>query len=101
MKLKFAAEVGRDSIETSFWWECENWNDCYASAHGEIIAAPEYDWLYSCEGIPGEHMKDWPGLLTEYIDKFCLMPKSYRVKYLGVARKAVSVAGGSIWSLSV
>ena len=102
MARKLAPEVGRDvHEEAAFWWECQNWDDCYAAAHGEVIAAPEYNWLYMCSDIPGEHMRDWKGLLDEYITMFRQMPASHRVRFLRRAQQAVTEAGGSIFSLSV
>ena len=49
MRLKFATEIGCDSLESAYWWQCQN-EFCWHEA--EPIAATEYDWLWWADGIP-------------------------------------------------
>ena len=66
MKLYFATEMGQDSLQCAYWWHCTNDFDCWFAWQGDPIPAPEYDWLWWCEGIPQEDLEADPELKEEY-----------------------------------
>jgi len=65
MKLAFAREIGRNAMESAFWWLCGN-EYCLQCDRGIPIPANEYDWVYWCEGIPEEDLEADPELRKEY-----------------------------------
>jgi len=65
MKLVFAREIGRNAMESAFWWVCGN-EYCPQCDQRIPIPANEYDWLYWCDGIPLEELKADPELNEEY-----------------------------------
>ena len=79
LSLVVAQEVGKSPDDCYKWWTCTRFEDHYDDY--EPIPAPEYQWLYCCEGIPFEDLLDWPELLAEYTEMWNAMPKSYRQKY--------------------
>ena len=83
MKLRIAFECGHDDdVWTSaFWWACVNDWGCVASDRNECISAPEYQWLWNCQGIPPEAFDDWPELRAECRMMWERLPKSYKTHY--------------------
>jgi hypothetical protein len=66
MLLEAYCFVGKDADDSAYWWICINSDNCLAATNGEVIAAPEYDWIYWYEGIPERDLLEDAGLKAEW-----------------------------------
>ena len=79
MRRVIAFEAGRDVWECAYWWLCED--DGQHLHETEPTPAPEYNWLWMAEGIPGKALLDWPELRREYDEMWLQLPCSIRRQY--------------------
>ena len=82
MKLKIAEAAGKDGQvwECAFWWVCwdEDWLHNYIQ---DPIPAPEYQWLWNCEGIPARALLEDDELRQEYDEMWARLPDGYKRRY--------------------
>lgn len=65
--------------ECAYYWWCDNeWGHTYIV---DPIPAPEYQWLWNCEGIPEEALTDWPELKAECDAMWAQLPESKKKLY--------------------
>lgn len=80
MKRIVAFEIGKDVWESFMWWVCD---DDQARHYYEVdpIPAPQYQWLWNCEGIPAEDLQANPALFAEYREMWNDLPVSIKRQY--------------------
>jgi len=80
MTLTIAFEVtpAQDVWNCAYWWICNNELHFYQA---DPIPAPEYQWLWNCEGIPATALQAWPELYQEYNQMWARLPKSIQKHY--------------------
>jgi hypothetical protein len=79
MALVDFENVGKSPWECYQWWVCGNEDNHRFEV--DPIPAPEYQWIWACDGIPAEHLMDWPELLDEYKRLWDALPATYKKKY--------------------
>lgn len=80
MKLVPFEAVGKDPWTCYQWWSCDD-EEGKHFYEVDPIPAPEYQWLWNCEGIPGEALIEWPELMAEYTEMWDRLPKKEKRLY--------------------